>query len=296
MQHPALRYFAAIAQNGSFREAAEALHIAQSALSRQVLRLEEDLGMPLLERHARGVTLTQAGDIFLRYARENAVQGEQLRSELDALRGLRRGVLRIVAIDTLVQEYLPPLVCQFAERYPGVKLELNVEPTDKVIEAVHELRVDLGLAFHPLIGREIKTVFRQRAPLVALMSAAHPLARETKLSLTEAFAFPIALTSVNSGSRLLFDQAARAAGLYAMPVFESNSTQLLIRFVCGTKAITFLPRLAAEEMLRTGRVSAVKLKDRIMNTSSIDVLAASSRKLSTAAEEILRMIRAGSDG
>ena len=247
--------------------------------------------MTLLERHARGVTLTQAGEIFLRYARESVVQGDQLRAELDGLRGLRRGVIRILTIESLVPEFLPPLICQFAERYPGVRLDINVGSTDRVIDAVRDLQVDLGVAFHPQVGQDVTVVHRQRAPLVALMSPMHPLARQTKIGLAEAFAFPLALPKVNTGSRLLFDQAAKGAGIYALPALESNSTQLLVHFVRQTQGITFLSHLSAGEMLRTGAIVAVRVKERLMNSSTIDVLTASSRTLSPAAEEFLRMMR-----
>ncbi len=291
MQHPALRYFAAIAQSGSFREAAETLHIAQSALSRQVLRLEEELGMPLLERHARGVKLTQAGEIFLRYARDSVLQGEQLRSELDALRGLRRGIVRVDTIESLVPEFLPPILRQLAERYPAIRLEVSVSSTDKVVEAVRDLRVDFGLAFHPPVGQDVTVLFRQRAPLLALMAPNQPLAKAPKIALAEAFAYPLALAMGNTGSRSIFDQAAKSAGLYAVPALESNSTQLLLSFVRQTQAITFLPQVSAAELLRSGEVKAVRIKDRLMNASSIDVLTAAPRKLSPAAEEFLKIVR-----
>ncbi len=267
------------------------LRIAQSALSRQVLRLEHDYGMQLLERHARGVTLTQAGDIFLRYARESALQGEQVRAELDALRGLRRGVVRVVTIETLVQEFLPPLICEYAERHPGIRLDINVDSSDKVIEAVQDLKADLGIAFHSQVGQEVATLFKLRAPLVGLVSAGHPLAEQSAISLADAFAYPLALPMSNTGSRLLFDQAAEQAELHKAPALESNSTQLLLRFVRQTRGVTFLPRLAAGGMLRSKTVIAVRLRDPLLNTSTIDVLAAASRSLSPAADEFLRLMK-----
>jgi DNA-binding transcriptional LysR family regulator len=78
-----LRYFSAIARHGSIREAAEELHIAQSALSRQIQKLEEDFGVPLFQRHARGVKLTSAGEIFLRHAQTNLRQIERVRDRID---------------------------------------------------------------------------------------------------------------------------------------------------------------------------------------------------------------------
>ena len=99
MINAGLRYFAAVARGGSIREAAEELHVAQSALSRQILKLEAHLGAPLFQRHARGVELTSAGEILLSFAQMSLRQVEKVRSEVDALKGLRRGNVHIHAID-----------------------------------------------------------------------------------------------------------------------------------------------------------------------------------------------------
>src|SRR3954463_2877091 len=87
MINAGLRYFAAVARHGSIREAAGELHIAQSALSRQIVKLEQEFGVQLFHRHARGVELTSAGEIFLHYAVSSLRQVDRVRSELDALKG-----------------------------------------------------------------------------------------------------------------------------------------------------------------------------------------------------------------
>ena len=119
MINQSLRYFSAIARHGSIREAAEELHIAQSALSRQIQKLEEDFGVPLFQRHARGVKLTSAGEIFLRHAQTNLRQIERVRSEIDALQGLRRGTVSIHSIESLVPHLLPRAVTRFSTALSG---------------------------------------------------------------------------------------------------------------------------------------------------------------------------------
>jgi len=135
-----LRYFATVARRGSIREAAEELHVAQSALSRQIQKLEQDFGVPLFQRHARGVELTSAGEIFLRHARSSLRQTERVRSELDALKGLRRGTINIQSIESLVPGVLPQAIMRFRARYPGITFEVTVDRTDRIIAAVREGR------------------------------------------------------------------------------------------------------------------------------------------------------------
>lgn len=291
MQNAGLRYFAAVARHGSIREAAEELHVAQSALSRQILKLEQEFGVPLFERHPRGVELTSAGEVFLRYARSSLRQVERVRSELDALKGLRRGAVSIQSIESLVQHLLPRAIARFSARHPGVTFDVTINGTDHVIAAVREGRADIGLAFYPPAERELTAVFKMREPLVALMSPSHPLAAKPRVSLAECIAYPIALPVRNSGSRILIDVAAKAAGVYIQPVVETNSTQLMVRFVHLNQGITFLSRLSAWDSVRRGDLVAVPMRDRIVNSATIDALTHASRQLPLAAEEFLRLLQ-----
>jgi DNA-binding transcriptional LysR family regulator len=286
-----LRYFATVARRGSIREAAEELHVAQSALSRQIQKLEQEFGVPLFQRHARGVELTSAGEIFLRHARSSLRQTERVRSELDALKGLRRGTITIQSIESLVPGVLPQAILRFRARHPGITFEVTVDRTDRIITAVREGRTDIGLAFYPPVEPDLTTVFKMREPLVALMSPRHPLAGRPKVSLADSVIYPIALPLKNSGSRVLIDIACKAAGIYMVPVLETNSIQFRVQFVQVDNGITFHSRLSARDSLRTGDLVAVPIRDRIVNTATIDAVTHASRELPLAAEEFLRFLQ-----
>jgi DNA-binding transcriptional LysR family regulator len=291
MLNTGLRYFSTVARRGSIREAAEELHVAQSALSRQIQKLEHDLGVPLFQRHARGVELTSAGEIFLRHARSSLRQIERVRSELDALKGLRRGTITIQSIETLVQRILPRAITRFSARHPGITFDVTIDGTDHIIAALREGRTDIGLVFHPPAEREFTTVFKMREPLVALMSPDHPLAGKSRVSLAESAAYPIALPAKHSGSRILVDVACKAAGIYISPALEANSIQLMLHFVHVNNGITFLSRLSAGDSLGAGELVAVPIRDRIVNAATIDALTHASRQLPLAAEEFLRFLQ-----
>jgi DNA-binding transcriptional LysR family regulator len=286
-----LRYFAAVARHRSIREAAEELHIAQSALSRQIHKLEDEFGVPLFQRHARGIELTSAGEIFLRHARSSLRQVERVRSELDALKGLRRGTVNIQSIESLVQHLLPRAIARFSERHPGISFDVTIDGSDHVIAAVREGRTDIGIAFYSPAERDLTTIFKIREPLVALMSAGHPLATKPRISLAESMTYPIALPARNTGSRILIDVACKAAGIAIAPVLESNSIQLKVHFVHVNHGITFLSRLSAWDSLRAGELVAVPIRDRIVNSATIDAITHASRQLPIAAEEFLRFLQ-----
>jgi DNA-binding transcriptional LysR family regulator len=244
----------------------------------------------LLQRHARGVVLTSAGEIFLRYARSSLRQVEKVRSELDALKGLRRGTITIHAIEALVPHLLPRAIAAFREHHPGVAFEITIDGSDHVVEAVREGRTDIGLAFYPPVDPEIVSVFRMREPLVAMMSSRHPLAGKPRVSLADCVAYPVALPMKNTGSRILLDLACKGSGVHVSPALETNSIPLRLEFVHVQDGITFLSRLSGWESLRSGQLVAVALRERLLNTASIDAMTHASRQLPLAAEEFLRFL------
>jgi DNA-binding transcriptional LysR family regulator len=130
-----------------------------------------------------------------------------------------------------------------------------------------------------------------REPLVALMSPRHPLAKKAKISLAEAIGYPIALPLKNSGSRVLIDIACKAAGIAMRPVLETNSIQLRVHFVHVNNGITFHSRLSAADSLTEGDVVAVPIRDRIVNTATIDVITHASRQLPLVADAFLRFLQ-----
>jgi DNA-binding transcriptional LysR family regulator len=291
MINTGLRYFAVVARHGSIREAAEDLHVAQSALSRQIQKLEVDLGVPLFQRHTRGVELTSAGEIFLRFAQSSLRQVDHVRSELDALKGLRRGTIAIHSIESLVPHLLPRAITGFRKRHPGIRFEITIEGSDQVVAAVREGRTDIGLAFNPPAEREFATAFKMREPLVAMMSARHPLAKLPRVLLADCAAYPVASPMKNTGSRVLIDIACKAAGIHIASALETNSIQLRVHFVHINNGITFVSRLSAWDSLHSGELVAVPIRDRLVNSATIDAITHASRQLPLAAEEFLRFLQ-----
>lgn len=291
MMNAGLRYFAAVARHGSIREAAEELHVAQSALSRQIHKLEEELGAPLFQRHARGVDLTSAGEILLSFAQTSLRQVEKVRSEVDALKGLRRGTVQIYAIESLVPHLLPQVIARFNRRYPGVNFMITIDGSDRVVAAVREGRADIGFTFYAPPDPELAIVFKVRAPLIAAMSAQHPLSAKNKVSLADCAAYPIAAPMRNTGSRIVIDMACKASGVHLQPALETNSIPLRSEFLQTSNGITFIPRISIWGRLQAGELAAVPIRERVANTSTIDAVTHESRQLPLAAEEFLRAVQ-----
>jgi DNA-binding transcriptional LysR family regulator len=125
-----------------------------------------------------------------------------------------------------------------------------------------------------------------------VMSSQHPLAGRPRVSMADCAAYPIALPMGNTGSGTLIDLACKAAGVHIKPVLQVNSIPLRLAFLRDNNGITFLPRLSAWDSLRTGALAGVALRDRLVNTGTIDAVTHISRQLPVAAEEFLRAVQA----
>jgi DNA-binding transcriptional LysR family regulator len=121
-----LTYVDAVARYGSIRKAADALNIASSALNRQILDLEVDLGAPLFERLPRGVRVTSAGEAFLVYARLVISELKAVESRIEQLRGLVRGQVSVAAAESVAGELLPSAITQFQETHPYVRFHVRI--------------------------------------------------------------------------------------------------------------------------------------------------------------------------
>jgi DNA-binding transcriptional LysR family regulator len=155
-----LRIFHAAAEAGSFTRAGEALNMSQSAVSRQVSALEAELGTPLFHRHARGLILTQEGELLMRAARDIILKLEQVRGKLVDARGQPSGTLRVTTTVGLGSAWLTPRVNEFLDLYPGIHLELILDDTElDVAMRQADVAIRLRAPTQPdLIRRKLFTV------------------------------------------------------------------------------------------------------------------------------------------
>src|SRR5882757_8866560 len=128
-----LSYVVAVARYGSIRKAADALNVASSALNRQILDLEMDLGAPLFERLPRGVRVTSAGEAFLVYARLVISELKAVESRIEQLRGLVRGQVSVAAAESVAGELLPAAITQFQATHPNVRFHVRIGAPEELV-------------------------------------------------------------------------------------------------------------------------------------------------------------------
>jgi LysR family transcriptional regulator, transcription activator of glutamate synthase operon len=239
-----LRYLVALAEELNFTRAAANEHIAQPALSQQIRRLEEELGLALVERTTRHVSLTEAGQLLVVRARRILAELDAAQSELAAVRGVDIGHVTIGAMHTMGPVDLSLALATFHARHPAVGLTVREAASEEMAEMLRIDEVDLaflsvterveshGLGLHQLVSEE----------LVALLPPDHKLSGRRSVRMVELAREPF--ISFRAGARLreLLFAAGRDAGFEPRVTLESNESQRVRRLVSRGLGVAILPR------------------------------------------------------
>ena len=228
-----LRYFLAVAEALNFTKAAKQLRIAQPSLGRQVQDLEDEIGVDLLKRSPRGVTLTAEGKLFLEEARDVLRRADESVKKVQALARGEYGELNIAYAPTPTVEILPPALAGFQKAHPDVKVLLHDMSTDEIIDGLRNGGLQLAVTAWPVAEYHPELEFEslKSYPLCALLPAAHPLARLKTIPIEKVVAEPlITLNRKNyPDAHTMIEKLFRSLGVKPRIALECDS---------GTSAIT----------------------------------------------------------
>nr|WP_314483000.1 LysR family transcriptional regulator [uncultured Pseudomonas sp.] len=249
-----IRAFLAVAQTGHFSKAAATLNLSPSALTVQIRQLEDWLGVALLERSPRHVSLTVAGHNAL-------LPMEKLLLDLDNIveaardhAASRRGVLTIAALPSLCSGLLPEMVRRFGERYPGIEVRLRDVVAQRIDTLVLEREVDFGLGVQvrPTQGLDFRAILEDR--LCLYVPHDHPLATQAAVTLAEAAAYPMLLTGRDSSVRNLVERLFADARLPLSASLEANYMSTVLALVRQGQGVALLPESADEGRTEVSKV------------------------------------------
>ncbi|QNP50136.1 LysR family transcriptional regulator [Diaphorobacter aerolatus] len=290
LQDTALRYFLEVVQCGSVSLASQRLHVAMSAISRQIASLEAQLGAPLFERHARGMVPTAAGEILAQHARRISLEATQAVEAIQALATLGAGGVRIATSDAFANELVPSVCAQFQQDYPGVRFEVLMCPTAQVSGRLLSGDADIGLCFSLAPVKDIHVVHRQNAPVVAILPPDHPLARRRRVSLAELTRYPLALPPAETAVRQVVDMACARQELALDPVLVSNHAQTLLKYVQYSGGVSVSSEVSVRHLVASGELIARPISDAGMDLRDIEVQTLAGRTLQPAAKAWLELL------
>lgn len=255
-----LKIFLAVAETGSFSKASETLHISQPAVSVQVKKLEEDLGIPLLEHFGKATHLTTAG-IFLRdQARHLFRLAEEIEEQMAELRGIKTGSFRLGASTSPGTYLLPSYLSIFQVRFPQVSVSLQIGNTHFIENQLLSNTIDLailGEEHSPVPELVTENLFQDR--LILIGAPNHPLANNSSVTWEEVINYPFVFREVGSNTREIFEKWLKQRG-YSKPVgTELVSTEASKRMVASGKALAVTSYLAVGWELDSGHLAQISL-------------------------------------
>ena len=242
----ALRYFITVLEAGSISRAAHSLYVAQPALTAQIKKLEDELGVPLVERAPRKVMLTPAGRDAAERARRIVAEVEQMKEAARRSQDPEAGTVRLGMFPTLGPYLLPHVVPRIRARFPHLELLLVEEKSDVLLSRLREGKLDAGLLALPVADDQLHTEFLFEEPFVLAVPESHPLAQRGSLTLAELSHQQLLLLEDGHCLREQALDVCRLSGANEKSEFRATSLETLRQMVAADVGITLLPTLAVK--------------------------------------------------
>ncbi len=238
----------AVARQGSFSGAAEALGYTQPAVSRQVATLEAETGAVLVSRGAHGARLTEAGEVLVRHAEVIFAALDEAENELRAVLGLKGGRLRLATFSSAAASIVPLAIARFRDLYPGVELVIEMMEPEESIPRLRGGELDIALSPDPEAtpGEPIERIHLFDDPMYVALCAGHRLADRPKLRLRDLAQEPWMLaTDGTCPDARMFKRACHAAGFEPTIAFENDDYHAILGFVAAGVGVALIPDLSA---------------------------------------------------
>lgn len=284
-----MRYFIEVAQTGSVNQAAARLYVAASAVSRQITKLEDGLGTPLFERRRSGMTLTAAGERLAGHLRNTVLDAEQVLEQVRHLGGQAAGRVRVCCTEGFAGGFMPTLMRAFQAAQPASQIELHVGSPDEVSQLLLRGEADIGLKYVVAPEPGLRVEHAAPAPVLAVMSPDHPLARRRSVELADVVRHPLLVGSRGVTARQLFDLACSAQGLQYRPVFVSNFSSVMLPLL-RSPDILLSGHLTVAHLIAAGTAVARPFADPMLAQRRLQALSLDGRTLSPLARAFVQQL------
>jgi len=284
-----LRTFLTVARHQGISRALNELHLTQPAVSRQILALEESLGTHLFVRRGRFLALTEAGQMLQQYATRVFQLLTEAREEIDGLKGLIRGHLRISAASTVGIYMIPDVLGEFKSLYPGIEISLNISNKEEVLRNVQAGTADIGFVGPPVPGSELAADTYLEDDLVLIVSPQHWLASRDSVTAQMLTEDVFILREHGSGTREILEEELRRAGVSLRHAMELGSTEAIKKAVAANLGLSIASTRAVTLEVMLGHLCAVRVSDLNLRRP-IYMLYLRNSPLSSAAEGFRRFL------
>ncbi len=272
MHSSVLKYLDQVARLGSIRRAAGVLNVASSAVNRQILKLEAEIGTPLFDRVGNGVRTTAAGDLVLSHARETLSRWQSVQSEVSALAGDLHGDVRILSIPASIVRVLPRAITTVSGMHPHITYGIIEAAPKEVDEEMRSRRPDIAIIFVDRRHSGYELLAKVNLRLGAIMRPDHPLARHEQVTLTQCASYPVVMMS----DPWILNATAEAefiySGAHLHSIVMTNSLMMTKQIIAAGMGIAFFTQAGYVDELKAGDLVHVPLAEPELSQSEIGLL------------------------
>jgi DNA-binding transcriptional LysR family regulator len=291
-----LKYLDEVARHASIRKAAARLNVASSAINRQILALETELGAPIFERMPRRLRLTSTGEVLIAHVRETLKSHQRVEAQIEAFKGLTRGEVTIATMNGLAAGPLPRFLSRILDQHPRVLLRLRVLPFDQMTNAVLTGEADLALTYNPPNSPGLRIVASHDIALGAVVSPKHPLTKRQALRLADCVEFPIAVADLSMTIRPAVELAFARANIVLQPTIETNSIEFMKKIARSGQAITFLNPVDVAEEVAAGEIRHLTVQELDAHPISLKLMVRARGGLDSFASLVVEELRRAMPG
>jgi DNA-binding transcriptional LysR family regulator len=288
-----LRYFMTVGRLGSIRRAADELNVSASAIARQILNVEAEIGAPLFERLPSGLRLTAAGEIMMAAGGQWQKNMADVRAQIEALRGLKRGHVEMAIIDALAKGAIPAAIHAIKSRYPRITIGVRVLENEAVRKAVADGTVDFGILFEPHSYRDLTVRAFVEVVLGFVTPPDHPLAAASEARFSAALGSGLIVPAEPLAVSQQIAVLEGATGMQIDRAATSDNIQMITSLVLQRVGIGILTSLDVMTEVEQGVLSFTRISDALLRPMTLALCTASARTPSYAAGVVLREIENG---
>jgi DNA-binding transcriptional LysR family regulator len=254
-----LEIIRAIADTGSFTAAGEKLHVSQSAISRQILLLEEELGEPVFHRIGRRIRITPAGESLLQLSNRVFQDLDETVSAISDKQESLRGTMRLVGGMTVCLYVFPALLAEVRRAHPNLDLKITVGSAERSIAMLRSGAGDLGLITLPVEASDLVSVPVLREELLLVTYPAHPLAKKRQITPADLTRQPFILFETGSITRRIVDEFFMRERIEAQIVMETENVEIIKAMVRHGLGISIIPWVAAAADVQTKQLFCTRI-------------------------------------
>lgn len=285
-----IHYFQLVARLGSIRQAALALNIAPSSVSRILRQLEDELGTPLFERVRQRLKLTSAGELMLYHARISLSELNRACNEINDLHGLHRGTVSIAIVESVARGLMPAALADFWSRYPAITVDIKVMGSQQAANAVNDGDCDLAVAFDVRVPRTVRRIATASLPLGVLALPGSDLAKRRELKLFDLANHRVILSDSSLMLGISVEEAFNRSFIDLGRRSRTNSIGLMVDLAKRDLGTVLQTRVGVEQELADGTLAFIPLSDTRLAPRKLMLLSRSEKEMSDAASAMGKLL------